>query len=74
MNWWIVVFILFVVSGLALTVYGWNKKSALIMFFGISFLMIPIFYAVSWLKPFVPFIPPIAMGIAYLAKKKLNTA
>ncbi|MBM7717546.1 hypothetical protein JOC94_004575 [Bacillus thermophilus] len=73
MNWWIVAFILFVVTGLVLTVFGWNKTSVLTMFFGISFLMIPIFYAVEWLKPFVPFIPPISIGIAYLSKKK-NTA
>jgi len=73
MNLWIVVFILFVVTGLGLTLIGWNKKSILTMFFGLIFLMVPIFYTVPWLKHFVAFIPPIAMGIAYLAKK-LKTA
>ncbi|KAB7673143.1 hypothetical protein [Bacillus sp. B1-b2] len=53
MNWLIVLFLLFALTGLVLTVYGWNKPSVLAMFFGISLLMIPIFYAVKWLISFI---------------------
>lgn len=73
MNWWITFSILLVALGLVLIFNGLRKKSLLSMFFGITSLLVPIFYSLEWLKPFVPFIPLVAMGIAYPMKKRLTT-
>lgn len=74
MNWMLVLAGLFVITGLFLTFLGWKKDSVLTIFFGLSFFMIPIFYAVEPIKQFVPFIPPIALGISHFLMKKLKSS
>ena len=72
MNWLIFSLVAILVVGLILFFYGLKKKSLLLMFCGGMAFLAPIFYFIGW-NPFLPFVPPIALVISYLVKKRLNT-
>lgn len=71
MNWLYVTLLLFIAIGFLLFVYGLKKKSIMSLFLGGSIFIIPIFYAMNWVV-FLPFVPPLAMVIAHVTKKKIN--
>lgn len=64
-------FVILIVIGLLLFVYGLQKNSQLSMFFGGVAFLSPIFYFIGWTS-FLPLIAPIALAISYFGKKKIN--
>lgn len=66
-------FIILIMAGLLLVIYGLQKKSQLSMFFGGMAFLAPIFYFISW-TPVLPFVAPIALIISFLGKKKGKNA
>lgn len=66
-------FVILIMAGLLLVVYGLQKKSQLSMFFGGIAFLAPIFYFMSW-TPALPFVAPIALVISFLGKKKGKAA
>lgn len=64
-------FVILIIAGLLLVVYGLQKKSQLSMFFGGMTFLAPIFYFIGW-TPVLPFVAPIALVISYLGKKKVK--
>ncbi|PQZ47994.1 MULTISPECIES: hypothetical protein [Bacillus] len=64
-------FVMLIVAGLLLAVYGLQKKSQLTMLFGGMAFLAPIFYFIGW-TPVLPFVAPIALVISYLGKKKVK--
>ena len=65
-------FVILIMAGLLLFVYGLRKKFQLSMLFGGMAFLAPIFYFIGW-TPILPFVAPIALVISYLGNKKLNT-
>ncbi|MGI2774871.1 hypothetical protein [Bacillus cytotoxicus] len=66
-------FIILIMAGLLLVIYGLQKKSQLSMFFGGMAFLALIFYFISW-TPVLPFVAPIALIISFLGKKKGKNA
>ncbi|PEB51449.1 hypothetical protein CON65_10760 [Bacillus pseudomycoides] len=64
-------FVILIIAGLLLVVYGLQKKSQLSMFFGGMAFLAPIFYFIGW-TPVLPFVAPIALVISYLGKKRVE--
>lgn len=64
--------ILFTLAGLVLVLQGLKKKSLLMLFFGVILILAPILIVMGWIT-WVPFVPPVALAIAYLGKKTKTT-
>ena len=73
MNLLTISFVLLIIAGLVLAVYGLQKKSQLSIFFGGIAFLAPIFYFIDWTS-FLPFVAPISLVISFLGKKTGKTA
>lgn len=72
MNEYVIAFIVMIIVGAVLFLLGFNKKSLLIMFFGLIAILVSLLYFISW-TILLPFVPPAAMGIAYTIHKRVIT-
>lgn len=66
-----ITFVIVVLVGLLLFMYGYQKKSQLLMCLGGIVFLAPLFYFLGW-ATFLPFVPPIALVISDLMKRKVN--
>ena len=66
-------FVILILVGLLIFVYGLWKKSQLSMLFGGMAFLAPLFYLIGW-TPILPLVAPIALVLSYLGKKKVNTS
>lgn len=69
MDWWQVLFLLFLAIGLIIGLYGLKKNSILTILSGISFILIPIFFAKGWYFFFL-FFPPLMFVFSNRSKEK----
>lgn len=64
--------LIIITIGLLFFIYGFQKKSQLAMCFGGMASLTPIYYFLIGWNIFIVFVPPIALVISDLTKKKLT--
>lgn len=72
MDWLNALLLIAAVAGLALFFYGVKNNLVMPMFLGGSAVIAVLFHLIN-LTFLLPFAPPLAMGIAYLIKKKSDS-
>lgn len=67
-----ILFMVLIIAGLLLFIYGFQKKSRLVLLLGGVATLTPLYYFVIGWNPFIVFVPPIALIISDLVIRKVE--